>query len=313
MNTRWTRTALAFAIVLTLLAPLAAAHEPEEATTDKLDYYLNASDGTLYLSHLAPSAMNATTWTYVMGDDWDDTVTVRLDVPPPVYDVNETAGVAGAIRAAAECDPDVYWYCDAVRMSVELVEGERRVELGDYSLSSYDRTFHFDGEFPGHGNDEAPHTHGDGSDADRPLRTGDIAFEITFRYAGTFGSGLGLTSGDYQVSVYIDGHSFAHLDAASGPMAPEPAPSNATDSGNQTNATGPSGNETGPNGTGNGNGTAGGNATNSSSSSAGDPGEGLVFLADNTVDAPGFGLLAVVAAVGLGIRRFQKRITRDHH
>ncbi len=307
MNTTWTRNVLAFATVVTLLVPLAAAHEPAPDTDDDLDYYLNARDGALYLSHLPPSAMNATTWTHAMGDDVDDTVTVRLDVPAPVYDVNESAGVSGAIRAAAECDPDIYWYCDAVRMSVELVEGDRRVQLGDWSLSSYDRTYSFDGDFPGHGYDEAPHTHGDGSDADRPLRTDDVSFDITFRYGGTFGSGLGLASGEYEVAVHIDGHSFAHLDAASGPKAPEPAPANETVGGNETNATGPSGNETGPNG------TAGGNSTNSSSSSAGAPGDARVYVADNTVDSPGLGLLAALAAVGLGIRRARKGFTRAHH
>lgn len=313
MNTPWTRTALVLATVVTLLVPLAAAHEPAEDDEDDPDYFLNARDGELYLSHLAPSAMNATTWSHAMGDDPQDRVTVHLDVPPPVYDVNESAGVSGAIRAHVDCNPDLYWYCDRVAMTVDLVEGERHATLGQWSLSSYERTFHFDGDFPGHGNQEGPHTHGDGSDADRPLRTGDIAFEVTFEYRGTFGSGVGLASGDYTVHVSIDGHSFAHVDAASGPMAPEPAPANETESGNQTNATGPSGNETGPNGTDGGNGTAQGNATNSSASSTGTAGDGFVYLADNTVDSPGFGLLALVVAVGLGIRRVQKGFTRAHH
>jgi hypothetical protein len=284
-----------------LLVPTAASQEePPAGLAIPLKYFLNAEGENLTLTNLAPSAANATTWTVELdGDQWYGPSTVALDlpVPAPRFLVNESQGVEGAITGSYECETSTLSFCGGVTIRVYLVEGERQVTLLDRGLSTSERTFQFAGDFPGHGGDEGPHTHGDGSSADRGLFTDDFVFRVVLSAEDDTLSNYAFGHQTYTVDLQIDGVSFAHVWAlAPAPAAPDAASANQTappQPGNTTEPPGP------------GNNTTGGNATNSSQGSG--LGGGAYSLdTDSMAQAPGpggLGFLAAVAAAGWAFAR----------
>lgn len=204
--------------------PLASA---TGGATERLDFYLLEDErDALALSALPPSAANRTTWTYRIPVA-EDAVEhrVRLAFPAPDRVIDETAGVDGAVQARARLLSDGAITMDSYtkRLEVRLIEGERSVLLGDLRLRSAMNRLDFEGDYPGHGDGAAPHTHGPGNDAARPLHLADLEVELRFVVEWR-GAVPPLDESIVEIGVEIDGKSFIGLDAVGGAGANGAAP-----------------------------------------------------------------------------------------
>lgn len=216
-----------------VLLPLAAA---DAGCVDHpgipLDYYLlKDAAGELRLSALAPSARNETQWVTNLSSDGTTTseTRVRLEFPSPEYVIDEEQGIAGRLKAMARrtdgtlpqgfLTPGPY-----PQVEVLLIEGARQTSLGSAYPSNcsyygpmwddcYGQGGEFKGSFPGHGDQAAPHTHGDGGDPNRPLLLSDVQVEIVMRLVADEWYATPLGASEWEFAVTIDGTSFVHLTA----------------------------------------------------------------------------------------------------
>jgi hypothetical protein len=290
-------------LIASLVVPVAAAQDAApDARDDTTTYYLNQSDGGLVLTLLPPSAANHSSWRMEMNSGYGGReVSLFFGLPGPVAAVNETAGFSGNVSIGYVCEEELLLtWCDSLDFDVYLWEGNRSVHaLNTYLYGTYGgqpETYSFGGDFPGHGDKAAPHTHGNGSGADRPLLTSDLVFELRFTEASTILDVL--DSGRHVIDIYVDGTGFAALQTFGALEAAQEATAAAPDDGSGAgNAT--DGNATG-NGTANGTSSAGGDdwETVEHRSSAGE----APTMAVPSVP-PVAVLVALAAAAGFALRR----------
>lgn len=225
MTRRALTNTLAILALAALSIPLAAADEGCLEHPVLVDHYLlKDAEGQLGISYKAPSAANATTWTAHVKSG--DSKTFDLEFPTPAFEVDEAIDLAGRLKIGVRpqyqegqfYNPFAY---DHVSVRVELVEGERSVNLG---YAYYSSEIELKGSYPGHGKDGAPHTHGAGNDAARGLYTSDLLVRITFIVEKSwFPVTLPSQFGEWIFEVHIDGKSFLRL-AKAGEAPTEPAP-----------------------------------------------------------------------------------------
>lgn len=254
---------LGLGLVLVLAAVIAANEEPQPPSANpRHDYYL-ATDAAPnpQLSPLAPSAANATLWTArVQSFDKPTQKVVELEFPAPDFVVDESKGIRGSLRAQAqEVSRDGLLPVTPLRehvakVQVRLVEGDRVVVLGWKDLQPQLSTLDFQGDFPGHGKDAAPHTHGAGTDPDRPLVLSDVRLDMVLIVERRSLSNAlpPLSQSTFEFGVEIAGRSFATLWEVGTIVEPTATPpSTATNA--TTNAseptTSPAGNSSCANGT----------------------------------------------------------------
>lgn len=309
---------LTLGLATTALLPSLQAHE--EDAFDEVKLFLNrGEDGKLGLTSLAPSSRNATTWTtgghYYTSEGLK--VEIRLTDPNPNWVLDEDRGATGWVqysfkqtKGGSLLSPlQGYNYGS---FAWTLVEGERSSpmthecatwnETYDYRCDAY----HYQADFPGHGAKPTPHTHGDGTDAERGLMSGDLEWVLTYTVPPCTSSTcfLGGQQMKWEFSIVLDGTTFlqyAAIDEEHPVEAPvDPAAGNATDNdteaGNETAGDDPSGapgNETG-NETGNG---SEGNSFRPRAYNA----QG----ADGT--APGAGIGAILATIGVASVMMRRR------
>lgn len=218
----------------TVLLPAAAArYDCSPGRHHDLRFFLETDNGgQLVLSAKAPSAMNGTTWSVeVPMNGTDPLVVVRLPFPGPNHVLSERHGPAGAVRVGAEpLSPvaslpleDASKVLGDAYVQVRLVEGERSVTLADREITSgRGQDVSLRADYPGHGKDAAPHTHGNGSDPHRALELKDLEVEFEFRVERVASSlaSAGPALATYRFDVHIDGRTFLAL-ASDAELAPD--------------------------------------------------------------------------------------------
>jgi hypothetical protein len=294
-------------LVTALVMPLAAAHDDAPATqSERLDHYLNSDGQNLTLTHLPPSAANASEYRVSLysygGYPSPARTTLVLALPAPQRTINESFGVNGLVSARYSCvAASTVPGCGGVQLTVNLLEGKRSVTLAKAQLSTSERAYGLSGQYPGHGAyRQTPHTHGDGSSADRPLYTSDIALQFVLEETQTTTSQFLRGYSIYQVAFGIDGQSVFRVWAEPQPQAAPPVvEENETAPGNEGNETAPGdeGNETAvPDDE-----TSYGNSTANATAGQGSSAQSQVYTVDSSgsdARVPGPGIAWVMAAVG---------------
>ncbi len=232
---------LATIVVLLALPGAAADAGCVDHAGVELDFYLlEAGDGSLGLSGLAPSARNETGWKVRVHSDGvhEAEQRIRMAFPSPEYALDETIDVTGYLGVEAQRlehpgPLQVHIGSQPTMVDVLLVEGDRSSSLGNsygggcwtmptWSYSCSPHAMDLLGAYPGHGSAAGPHTHGDGADAERPLYLSDLEIEMVFRVGAVSPPIPVPMASQYEFTVTIDGNSFLHL-VAVGP-AEDPSP-----------------------------------------------------------------------------------------
>jgi hypothetical protein len=296
------------------IVPSLEAHAAD-ASNDVQLFLNRAADGSLALTEKAPSSRNATTWT-LKGSYYGDQglkLVVPLSDPNPNWVLDESQGADGWITykfkqtRSGTLNPmqgynygSFHWLMvEGARSSEMRQDCVRPNQTNDYDCDEY----RYVAAFPGHEDGGAPHTHGDGTDADRGLLSGDLQWLLTYTvppcssltslcsYAGS--------RTDYEFSVVLDGTTFLHYVAVDEDHPAAPA-SDAS----------PASNETGNQTEGDGNETASEDG-NETGNQTGEGSEGNAFrpqpydaqTAMGTAPGAGLGAILATIAVGIALRR----------